>query len=430
MKVVDYFSQNMWPDRKTIFSAILIVSLGIRLGFILLLKPNGFYLGDTRHYDAAARHLLAGEGFGEKYSRSPAYPVFMALIYWSFGRSFLAVRFIESLLGLVLVVTIYFIANKAFNETVAVLSAALASLFPHFIILTGLLYSTNLFTVLLAGSIYFMLKSEENNDLRYLILSSVCAGLATLTIPSMFFILPLWLFWLVLSRQHTKQVNLFRTLLFSFIIAAMLTPWTVLNHQKYNRLILVRPLTHTSFPNLADLDAQNERIKNGFSETTEYLKTHPNGSEADKISHILGNYVKHPLQAVKYMMSEIIHFWALYPDRLDTPSRALQKKISIEDFRYVSLPNGVWKMVTIISIIVLLPIFLFAIPGVVLSCPLDRKKGLLLLTIVGMSVGYSLVYAEVRYRIPIEPYVLMFTAVGLVRCFEFFRFVTKSRELK
>lgn len=416
MKLVDYFLHKLRLLQKTRLWLILLLSFVVRIGFVLILNPDGFYLGDTRHFDSAARLLLAGEGFGEKYSRSPLYPVFIAAIYWLFGHSFLAVRVVEALLSVLLVRLIYLIARKAFNDNIAVLAAMLAAFFPHFIILTGLLYSTNLFTMFLASSLFFMLKSENDKTHRSLVLSSLCAGLATLTIPCMFFILPLWLLWLVLSRRRSLKFNLVKMSLFSLIIIALLTPWTIRNYHKYGRLTLVRPLTHTSFPNLANLDAQRERIKNGFAETTDYLKKYPRGSEADKISRILGNYVKHPIHAGQYMLGELKHFWALYPDRLDTPSFAYQAKVSAEDTRYVSVPNGLWKMVPIVSIFIMAPVFLFAVIGVVTSYPWDREKILLLLTIIGMSCGYSLVYAEVRYRIPIEPYVLMFTAAGLVRC--------------
>ena len=182
--------------------AILILTFIVRLIFVAILKPDGFYFSDTRHYDTAALHLLAGDGFGEKYNRSPVYPVYMALTYAVFGHSFVAMRFVETLLGVFLVWLIYHIARKAFNEKIAMISALLAALFPHFIILAGLLYPTNLFTVLLASSVYFMIKSEETDARRYLILSAISSGLATLTIPSMLFVLPFWLLLLKIGRAH------------------------------------------------------------------------------------------------------------------------------------------------------------------------------------------------------------------------------------
>ncbi|MBN1464529.1 glycosyltransferase family 39 protein, partial [candidate division KSB1 bacterium] len=404
-------------DHKKTLLLILLLSFALRLTFIVMLKPNGFYFSDTRHYDSAALSLLSGDGFGDKYNRSPVYPVFMALIYAVFGHSFVAVRFAETVLGVLLVWLIYQIARKAFDDRVALLSASLAAFFPHFVILTGLLYSTNLFTFWLACSIYFLIKSEESAAQKYLLLSGMSAGLATLTIPAMFFILPFWLLWLMLRTQRSARFNFGKTLIFSAVVLAVLTPWTVRNFQKYDRLTLVRPVPHTAFPTLDDLEAQRKKIANGFEDTTEYLKVNPNGTDDDKMGRIIGKYIKHPVQALTYMLSEMGHFWALYPDRLDTPSQEYQKKILAQDHRMVRIKGMLWDAAVVGSIIVMAPVFIFSLIGLFTACPLNRKKMLLLISIAAVAFGYSLVYAEVRYRIPIEPYVLMFMAVGLERIY-------------
>ena len=411
------FGKKFCKEPKRALLLILLLSFVIRLVFILMLKPDGFYFSDTRHYDNAALSLLSGDGFGEKYNRSPVYPIFMALIYAVFGHSFVAVRFIETLFGVMLVWLIYHVARKAFDGRVALMSASLAAFFPHFIILTGLLYSTNLFTIFLASSIYFLIKSEEKDRPHYILLSGASAGLATLTIPAMFFILPFWLLWLMVRTERSARFNFIKTIIFSTVILVVLTPWTIHNFIKYDRLTLVRPVPHTAFPTLDDLDAQRTKIANGFEDTSEYLKKNPNGTDDDKIGHILGNYVKHPAQSVTYMLSEIGHFWALYPDRLDTPSPEYQQKILAQDHRMVRIKKVLWNAAVIASIVVMSPVFFFSLIGLFTSRPMNRKKILLLICAVGMTIGYSLIYAEVRYRIPIEPYVLMFMAAGLGRIY-------------
>jgi len=52
----------------------------IRAVFILTMQ-NGFYFADSVEYSAAAVNLLANGDFGEKYTRPPVYPVFLAGIY-------------------------------------------------------------------------------------------------------------------------------------------------------------------------------------------------------------------------------------------------------------------------------------------------------------------------------------------------------------
>jgi hypothetical protein len=237
----------------------------------------------------------------------------------------------------------------------------------------------------------------------------------------MLFVLPFWLLLLLVRTQRTAQYNFIKTLAFCFIILLTLAPWTIRNFQKYDRLTLVRPVPHTAFPNLDDLDAQRQRIESGFEDTTDYLKKNPLGSDDDKIGNILGNYIKHPIRSMQYLFSELGHFWALYPDRLDTQSKSYQQKIQRKDHRLVSLKSFMWDAAVVASIAVMLPVFALALFGLIVSRPVDRQKLLLLFTVLGMSVGYSLIYAEVRYRIPIEPYVLMFSAAGIAKVSEFAR---------
>jgi 4-amino-4-deoxy-L-arabinose transferase-like glycosyltransferase len=415
-KYISFIRNN--PRRA--LTSLLFVAFVARFAFILMMQPDGYYFSDTRHYDNAANSILAGEGFGEKYGRSPLYPVFMALVYAVLGHSFTAMRIVEALLGVLLVWLIFQIAKKLFGETAAWASAILAAVFPHFILLTGILYSTNLFTVLLAASIYLLIIADEKMSYVWLAASSACAALAALTFPAFFFILPFWLLWLLFRRHATVLHNVSTALFFSMVFIACLTPWTVRNYIKYDRFTLVRPVPHTAFPNLDDLDAQKERIESGFKDTTKYLQENPNGTSKDNLGSIIGNYLRHPVHSVKYMANELIHFWALYPDRLDTKSEEYLQNIRAKDNRIVSLESTMWKVAQMMSVLVMLPVFLFAVVGLVFSRSLERRRLLLVLTAAALSIGYSLIYAEVRYRIPIEPYVLMFMSMGLIRVYKLY----------
>ena len=84
----------------------------------------------------------------------------------------------------------------------------------------------------------------------------------------------------------------------------------------------------------------------------------------------------------------------------------------------MSTSSTLWRTAKILSISFMAPIFVFAAIGLIASFPLNSRSVLLLGSIVCFSFGYSLIYAEVRYRIPIEPLVLMFTAHGFYYSFE------------
>jgi 4-amino-4-deoxy-L-arabinose transferase-like glycosyltransferase len=391
---------------------ILLLAFFVRVGFVLVLKPNGFYFSDTRHYDRAATSLLAGEGFGEKYYRAPLYPIVMAGVYSLFGHSFVTMRIFESVLGVVLCWLSYFICRRLMNGPTALLAAFLAALFPHFILLAGILYPTQVFVLLLGGSFLFLLEAEKNRPFLYMTISGILAGLAALTIPAIFFVIPFWLLWICLRSIKQFRRNLVLAAIFVMALIATLAPWTIRNYQKYGRLTLVQPLPHTVLPNLVDSSAQEKEVESGFRGTTNYLKENPTGTKDDAIGKTIAHYILHPWGTLRYLVSEMGHFWALYPDRLDTANPHYRESIHAKDQRMVTTGGRLWPYLKVISIVVMSLVFILAVSGL-FSSPISKQHLLLvLLTVTGFSVGYSLIYAEVRYRIPIEPFIIMFTAAG------------------
>ncbi|MDZ7315885.1 MAG: glycosyltransferase family 39 protein [candidate division KSB1 bacterium] len=399
--------------REKSLAYILLTALLLRVLFALVLPAKGFIFSDARHYDQAAKSLLAGEGLGPKYHRPPLYPLLMAGVYGLLGESFLAVRMAEAILGTLFCLLIFTVGKRVFNPTIGLIAAALAAVHPHFILVAGILYPTHLYAILLAAMIWLLLRYDERNSFVDLIAAAVFAALAAYTVPALFFFLPFILLWL-LWKPTGFQAKASAVGLFSLIFLLALLPWTLHNYRLYGRLTLVQPVPHNVFPNLDNLQAQEEKIKSGFPEVTEYRKQHPLGTDQDRLDRILLRYITHPWQSMRYLVGELGHFWALYPDRLDTASAGYQQHITARDSRFVALKSQLWAAARMLSIAVMAPVFFLALVGLVVTLPWQRGQGLILAVILSQAIGYSLIYAEVRYRIPIEPYVLMFTSAGAV----------------
>jgi len=400
-----------WFKHKPLFSLqmILLLALLLRLLFVSLLNPNGYYFSDTRHYDRAAQSLLNGQGFGEKYYRAPLYPLLMAAVYGVVGHSFTAMRCLECLLGVWMCWLIYRLVARWYGDRAALWAALIAALFPHFILLTGILYPTNLFTLLLLSALMLLLKADNRPDALPVIGSGLLAALASLTVASFFFIVPVWLIWLVCAKGGKGWK---KALLFSITFMVVLSPWTLRNYQKYGRLTLVQPLPHTVLPNLQDRTLQEQEVASGFQSTVKYLKEHPSGTGEDGLSNTIRHYFFHPFAALRHLLHELAHFWALYPDRLDTARDEYRSSVHAKDSR-MQTQGSHWHWVKWPSVLVMGPVFAFALIGCVLAMRSQpRATSLLVLSILSFSIGYSLIYAEVRYRIPVEPLLLSWTALA------------------
>jgi 4-amino-4-deoxy-L-arabinose transferase-like glycosyltransferase len=391
---------------------VFIIAVLLRLSFALVLNPDRYYFSDTRHYDRAAMSLLQSGELGEKYYRAPLYPVVLAAVYAVFGHSFLAMRLVEALISVLLCWLVYKMADTLFGARIAWWATLLSAVFPHFILLAGILYPTNLFTLFLFSALFFLWYGRHSGQKKMVMLSAVLAGLAGLTVASMFFILPFWLLWLLWEK---RAQGLHDVALYAIVLALVLAPWTVRNYAKYGRLTLVQPLPHTVLPNLQDHTAQEQEVAGGFQTTVTYFKEHPTGTDQDGLGKTLLHYLQHPWGALGHLLTELGHFWALYPDRLDTARDAYRASIHERDQR-METGGSIWRYIKWPSILVMAPLFACAIVGVPIAWRRHRSAALLLLlTIFSFAVGYSMIYSEVRYRIPVEPVLLIFAAIGLDR---------------
>jgi hypothetical protein len=209
---------------------------------------NEWYFYDTVHYDKAARSILAGEGFGtgyyfsglekfqNQYSLPPVYPIFLAGIYAIFGQNFFAVRVIQSVVGALISLMIFLIGKEIFDKRVGFLAAALATVYPLLVFISGLLYVTVLFTLFMILFVWFTIKISDNDGILSPILAGLFLGLATLAGPILFAIYPfvgLWLLFIVKKSMRLK----FKAAAILFGVAIItLIPWSIRNYAVFGRI--------------------------------------------------------------------------------------------------------------------------------------------------------------------------------------------------
>ena len=67
---------NQLNDKKIALIVIILLSLTLRIVFVMTMDREGFYFIDTKDYDNAAVDLLNNRTFGADYERQPVYPFF------------------------------------------------------------------------------------------------------------------------------------------------------------------------------------------------------------------------------------------------------------------------------------------------------------------------------------------------------------------
>ncbi len=392
--------------RKFLF-AFLLLALIIRLGFIATLNDELVWY-DAQNYHSIAANLAEGEGFHSSFnphstrSWAPLYPYFMGALYWTFGSKMIVVRIAQALLGALLCLIVFYISQEMFNDKIALLAALIMAVHPLFIYTGGVFYPIIIFTLLLALVVLLLVRfmANPNNKKYYFVLMCVglLLGLLTLTKPVIIFVFPFIPLWFLID----KRVSFFQTVKYSFIIffiaGLTIVPWTVRNYLKYNEIYFITAEGGHSFYG-ANVPWFNVDRSQGYEIPEEIKKKMEGLSEKEK-NEILEkealNFIKKsPFQFIKLYTKKFVNFWRFYPK-------------TISQNKYTNKKN------TIVSLLfygILIP---FAFVGMAVSIKKWRKYYILYAVPFSFNFGYSFFGTTIRYRLPVEPYIVIFSAVGML----------------
>jgi 4-amino-4-deoxy-L-arabinose transferase-like glycosyltransferase len=392
-------------EKLFIFS-VMLIAFCLRLIWIFQTDNSIDVWGDW--WDEIASNLITGKGYlienpfnsGDVpyYSwRPPAFPLFLAGIYAVFGHIFLYAKIGIAVTGTLSVLLGYLIGTRLFNVQTGRLTATAMAVYPTFIFFTGYLAPETLTLFLILLAIFFLVMNADRMSIGYSLLAGLSLGCAVMcrTIMAVFFVfIPVWLF---LIDNHRKGIwkN------FAIMLAGMciiILPWVVRNYIIHGNLVFHstdagqalfinnNPESFTLEPSgTAFVYDSKEFLSMSEVETTKIFKKKA------------GRFIRHnPLRYLLYMSRRFINFWRPVPYTVSGPGQAYS------------------KMHQIVSGIYTIPVFIFALIGFIYSIKNWRRLFILYALILYYSGTYILVRATIRYRMPIEPYLIIFASYGFL----------------
>jgi len=381
------------PSYRTALIGLFLFAALVRVIFVATLQP-GFYFWDSVKYDRAAVNLINQGNFGPEYDRSPAYPLFLAAIYVTLGKSILAVRLVEALLGALIAVLIAVIGKKTLGAASGLAAGLIWSLYPLAVLLAGLVYPETLITVLLAGAVALLLSAVGDRSLGRPVLVLIAglllmlAMLAKPVVAATFLGICAWLL-LVRGRRSLRPIGL---LVAGFCLPLAL--WAGISTYYFGKVIISDPRTLSFIDKVGSTNM--EEVRKGR----------------------IRRAMEDPAGFVLHFASEFAHFWQIYPERVVMSDQSLRDKFHQRDSRVVrktvfSSRNSLTDWAAMLSIG---PVFLLAIAGTVF---LVRNRqwselSLLFFIILSFAFAYSFFFTQLRYRIPVEPYIILLAGHGLI----------------
>ena len=383
--------------RRTVF-LIFFLALLTRVAFILT-QQDGFYFPDsTMDSQTAVRLLSAGE-FGVDFGRAPGYPVFLAAVYWLFGESIFTIRVVESVMGALLAVIMAQVGRRVGGEMVGALAGIIWAVYPLGIFVAGLVYPTGLTAMFLACGVYCLLPARhEELPANGVFAGGLFFGLAALTIPVALLTIVAVAAWVFYWGRHSRLL-LASLLLLGSVVS--LAPWTARHFLVHGRLIPVQ----------ANFE---QHLRKRVIVTSDGKIVRPETDlRNDSFSAILYSLELYSLRFRRHFVG----FWELYPSGIEMGDQGYRDEFHAKDSRIIKetiyTPN---RLINAVSILSTGPVFFFALIGTVamwLRKDLRRALSVLWIITLSFAVGYAFVWGKMRYRIPVEPFLIILSAHGI-----------------
>ncbi|MGB9586749.1 MAG: glycosyltransferase family 39 protein [Armatimonadota bacterium] len=234
---------------------VLVVAFAVRLSFVMFYPGSNWYGGISNMYLDVASNALHGKGFSVLVDASPlgrntpewvytpfiqrplAYPVFIALILFLFGRtSFMVVQIVQAFLGALNVLLVYSIAKRFLSLNLALASSWVVALWPVTARFEVALLPESVVSFFVLGGALFLLRGVEDRHIADFIISGVFYGFSILFRPDNI-ILPIILAGALLFQLGFKG-GLKRGIIFLVVTGALLIPQTIRNYNVTGGYIL------------------------------------------------------------------------------------------------------------------------------------------------------------------------------------------------
>jgi tetratricopeptide (TPR) repeat protein/4-amino-4-deoxy-L-arabinose transferase-like glycosyltransferase len=157
-----------WP---ALLGAALL-ALVVRVAYLAELDGSpllSVLLGDGRQYDAWAQQIAGGQWIGtEIFYQTPLYPYWLAVIFSVAGHNLVLVRVIQAILGAASCVLLGMAGRRFFSDRVGVIAALLLAVYPPAFFFDGLIQKSSLDIFLLTLVLALLAEFYRRPDWKWL----------------------------------------------------------------------------------------------------------------------------------------------------------------------------------------------------------------------------------------------------------------------
>jgi 4-amino-4-deoxy-L-arabinose transferase-like glycosyltransferase len=415
--------KNAFRAATTSLSLILFVALVLRVSFLwqyqhdhprqaVSVVPFLFESGNIAH------SLATGQGFASPFRVNtgptawmpPVYPLLLAAIFRIFGpytfSSFLAAALFNIFCATFTCIPIFFAGKRIAGLSAAAVAAWLWAIFPNAILIpVESMWDASLSALLVAAILWATIAVAESQRARDWAAYRFLWGFTLLTNATLMVLLPLLLAWLA-YRAHKQNRKWFGSLALSLgIVILCCMPWTIRNYKIFHTFVPLRSglglqLWLGNDDNTQDIFRAERHPIYDATERARYVQMGEVAYMHEKQTAAVHYMLSHPARETHLVTRRIISFWS---GGTPTPLKDFLNADATW-FRFVLLFNLLAALGALLGIIFLI------------RCRSPFWLPVAIFPLV-FPWAYYLTLVLPRYRLPIDPVVLLLTAVALETLF-------------
>ena len=406
---------------------IILVALVVRVGAAIRydIEPQTDALDYDRHGVSIAEgagypeadELTGGPGPGA--FRPPLYPYLLGGVYALAGPEDpgdrrQAGRIAQALLGIIAVGLIALIAFQIWGRVEALVAGGIAAVYPPLILAGSSLMTEPLFiTLLLAGLAAMLHYRQRDRRFRWLVLAGACAGLATLGRTNGVILIAVFAFaaWTLRPRWSRQALRAPAVVLLA--AGLMILPWTIRNAVELDAFVPVSTQAGFGFAGqYNETSAESRATWRPPFDTAEYrsLFVRPDLDEVEVADHLMNAVREYVWNNPEHVV--VAGFWnGLRFLSLDDPVDVERRNAF-----FSGQPQGLAE----ISVYAFWLLALIALAGCFTSRA-RRLPGFVWILPPLFMLSVMFVFGMARYRVVIEPIVILLGTVALVAAWQRFR---------
>ncbi len=382
------FSRDLTPaSMRALLVSILAVAAALRIAAALIFPDQSASLPDALAYRSAANNLLETGRLQMPYWM-PLYPLLVAAAGSPAAQLAADIALSVAIVGIVFRLSLAMFCDR----TAAALAAAIAAVYPPLVFFAIVGLSETLFIALALAAFMFWYE-------RKFTFAAVSAVLAILTRPTFEPIaIAMVPFFSIVVHRQTFKMTARHIGSFALVYVLLLTPWWLHNYREYGQFVRLTPTAGL----VLFIGHNPKNVSGGGNQGEDYDTSAFDGIanvvERDRalMQAAVGYIVADPWRAVEGAGRKFVRMWQPWPRHSDYRS---------------------WTAV-ILQSLTYLPVLILAL--IYLAMRLRREwrvLGPIALTIGLYTAIHMIMVGTIRYRLPMEPLLIVLAAAAVARIF-------------